>query len=614
MDQLERDALEGELFDVVVCGGGLAGLTLGLQLRREHPSLRVLVVEKTARPLPPGCHKVGESSVELGSSYFESLGLKEYLKEKQLFKHGLRFFPGGGHLPIEKRLEIGPMQEPIVPSYQLDRGTFESDLRGFLEEAGATLVEGASVREIELKTGGEPHVVKYARKVGETTQSCTVKAKWVADASGRNALLRRRLKLTRGSRHTACAGWFRVQGKVDITSWVPKDVSTWHETEAAKHRWRSTNHFMGPGYWAWVIPLSSGMTSIGVVIHSELHSFDDVRSLERCMEFLKKHEPVFYRELQGYEVKDFLCLNDYSHCIGRGWSSERWALVGEAGAFVDPLYSPGSDFIAYANSFTTELIRVDLMGGDLEGRTRDLNLQYRALVSGNIDVYAQAAPVYGHPRAMLAKVYWDNFAYWSYSCQYFMRKIYCLSGAEAAPFIEVGQRFIELSNYMQSLFRAWAQLAPEEPEPGFMAMPRFPSVLVDAHIALRDEMTPSETLAYMQKRLQEAEVIAGELVVSTLSHVGDEKAAAIAAQVKLGTWRLSVDSARVEMEQEVGMARRHALSPLARDVERGTGRSQRKTSAGGLRGLLSPLLAAEVKSPMPLAPQPLAVAAADVAE
>src|SRR5690349_7123267 len=157
MDQAEWDALSGELFDVVICGGGLAGLTLGLQLRREHPSLRVLVVEKTSRPLPPGCHKVGESSVELGSSYFESLGLKEYLKEKQLFKFGLRFFPGGGHLPLEKRFEIGPMQEPIVPSYQLDRGTFESDLRGFYEEAGGTLVEGAMVREVDLKPGAEPH-------------------------------------------------------------------------------------------------------------------------------------------------------------------------------------------------------------------------------------------------------------------------------------------------------------------------------------------------------------------------------------------------------------------------------------------------------------------------
>jgi hypothetical protein len=101
-------------------------------------------------------------------------------------------------------------------------------------------------------------------------------------------------------------------------------------------------------------------------------------------------------------------------------------------------------------------------------------------------------------------------------------------------------------------------------------------------------MTPSETLAYMQKRLQEAEVMAGELVVSVLSHVGDEKAAEIAEQVKLSGWRLSIDAGRVEMEQQVGMARRHALSPLARDVERGIGRTHRKTSqAGEIDGSLS---------------------------
>lgn len=591
--------LDGSSFDVVICGGGLAGLTLGLQLRREHPTLSVLVIEKTARPLPAGCHKVGESSVELGSAYFESLGLKDYLKEKQLFKHGLRFFPGGGHLPLEKRLEIGPMQEPIVPSYQLDRGTFETDLRGFLEEAGATLIEGASVRDIDLKPDAEPHTVTFELREGDARRTFAVKARWVADASGRNALLRRRLKLTRGSRHTACAGWFRVQGKVDITNFVPKDVSVWHETEAAKHRWRSTNHLMGTGYWAWIIPLSSGMTSIGVVVHAESHSFDEVRSLERCMAFIEKHEPVLFRELQGYEVKDFLCLNDYSHTIGRGWSPDRWALVGEAGAFVDPLYSPGSDFIAYANSFTTELIRVDLEGGDLATRTRDLNLQYRALVSGNIDVYSQSAPVYGHPRAMLAKVYWDNFAYWSYSCQYFLRKIYTLSGEQAAPFIGVGQRFIELSNYMQTLFRAWAELAPEDPEPGFTPMPRFPSVLVDAHVALRDAMSPSETEAYMKKRLQEGETIAGEMVISVLSHVGDELAQAIAERCKLATFRLSIDRARLAVEPEVGMARRHALSPLARDVERGIGRTARKTSPAVMEALLAPLLADEVVTPSP---------------
>ena len=59
---------EGGDFDVVICGAGLAGLTLAKQLRQEHPTKRVLLLEKTERPLPAACHKVGESSVEIGSS------------------------------------------------------------------------------------------------------------------------------------------------------------------------------------------------------------------------------------------------------------------------------------------------------------------------------------------------------------------------------------------------------------------------------------------------------------------------------------------------------------------------------------------------------------------
>ena len=64
---------------MLVAGGGLAGLTLARQLRQTHPELSVLVVEKTKRPLPAAAHKVGESSVELGSQYLERLGLRDYL-------------------------------------------------------------------------------------------------------------------------------------------------------------------------------------------------------------------------------------------------------------------------------------------------------------------------------------------------------------------------------------------------------------------------------------------------------------------------------------------------------------------------------------------------------
>ncbi len=593
-------SVEGAHFDVVICGGGLAGLTLARQLRQEHPDKRVLLLEKTERPLPEACHKVGESSVELGSAYFERLGLREYLRERQLFKFGLRFFPGGGHLPLEQRLEIGPMQEPIVPSYQLDRGTFEQDLRGFVEEDGVQLIEGATVRDIALGSGGEAHRVTF--EVGgedATRKKLEVTCRWVVDASGRNALLRRKLKITRGNRHAANSGWYRVKGKVDINTFVPKSVLEWHESSVAQDRWRSTNHFMGPGYWVWIIPLSSGNTSIGVVVHDEYHGFDEVRTLERCQAFIEKHEPVVALHLKDFEVLDFRCLRDYSHDVGRCWSTDRWALVGEAGAFVDPLYSPGSDFIAYANTFTSELMRVDDMGGDLATRCRDLNLQYRSLVSGSTAVYRDLGAVYGHPRAMLTKVFWDNFAYWSYPCQYFLRGIYKLEGKDAAPFITLGQRFVELSSYVQSLMREWALLSPEEPEAGFAGMPRFPSVVVDAHIALQDEMTPEQTFTYMQKRAIEGEEIVGELLLRVLGEIGSDKAQALAERAKIATWQITIDPSRIVAEPEVGLARRRMLSPIARDVERSLGKPRDRASEQALRSLVAPLLRERSASTLP---------------
>jgi 2-polyprenyl-6-methoxyphenol hydroxylase-like FAD-dependent oxidoreductase len=104
--------VRGSAVDVAICGGGLAGLLLARQLRRELPELSVAVLERVRRPLPDACHKVGESSVELASQYLERLGLGAYLLERQIVKMGLRFFPGGGHLPLVERTEIGPCAEP----------------------------------------------------------------------------------------------------------------------------------------------------------------------------------------------------------------------------------------------------------------------------------------------------------------------------------------------------------------------------------------------------------------------------------------------------------------------------------------------------------------------
>jgi flavin-dependent dehydrogenase len=578
--------LPANRFDVVICGGGLAGLTLARQLRRNLPQLSILVADRLTRPIPESAFKVGESSVEMGSQYLERLGLRDYLVEKHLFKYGLRFFPGGGQLPLDQRPELGPSHEPIVPSYQLDRGTLEHDLRGMICEDGVVLLEGAKVGEVELGADDDDHRIE----ITQGDDSRHVGARWVIDATGRASLLRKRKKLTRGNKYSANASWFRLEGKLDITEMVPESNREWHDAKWAKDRWRSTNHLMGPGYWAWVIPLGTGNTSIGLVGHDSHVPFDEIHTLEKTLGFLEREEPHLAKAIEAHKILDFGCYKNYSYNVARSWSSERWALIGEAGAFADPLYSPGTDFIAIGNMFTEEVIRLDLEGGDLVDRARELSTVYRSLINGAVDLYREAAPVYGHAPAMLAKTYWDNFLYWSYPCQFIQQELYKRTGAELMEVMPMGERFAALARRMQTLFAAWAELAPAEPVPGFHGMPGFPSVLIDAHLALQNKMTHEETFEYIGMRLVQGEEIAGELLLRAMDEVGPSKAAELLERVRFAEWNLEIFDERVAATETVGLGRRHALRPLAKDVERTLGRTPHRIDEAGVRAALGELI------------------------
>jgi flavin-dependent dehydrogenase len=574
MSQKNKNHARPSAVDVAICGGGLAGLLLARQIRRELPQLSVAVMESTTRPLPDSAHKVGESSVELGSQYLERLGFAEYLKDNHLYKLGLRFFPGGGQLPLAERVEIGPSAEPIVHSYQLDRGRLETDLRGFIEEDGVSLIEGARVKDVDLESEGD-HALSYELD-GELHQ---LNARWVFDATGRDALLRRKLKSTRKLQHKANAGWYRVKGRVDICDMVPASEKEWHARPGGDERWRSTNHFMGAGYWAWVIPLSTGNTSIGLVVHDEVHGHKCVASHAAIVEFFREHEPHLLKLLEPFEVVDHLCLRTYSHGVGRAWSENRWAMVGEAGAFVDPLYSPGTDFIALANCFTLEMLHVDAAGGDLKVKASQLNNHYRSMVQATMELFRNAAPVYGHPSAMATKVFWDNFAYWTYTCQFFQQDLCKLDNEGFAPFGAVGQRFFGLGNQVQKLLTAWSELAPEGQEVRFYGAPHFPSVLIDAHIQMGEKMSHGELLEYMQMRLPQAEEMAGEIVLRVVQLLGPDLAKQALEQANFKAWGIQLSSDRIAAEKRIGHARRKQLSHIARDVERTLGKVKRHPEA-----------------------------------
>ena len=439
-------------YDAVIAGGGLAGLTLARQLQREAPRVKVLVLEKRKHPVREAAFKVGESSVEIGAHYFRSvLGLEPVLREQHLEKLGLRyFFPHGSNDDITRRTELGPPSFPVVPSFQLDRGRLENWLLTSLREAGVDVIDDCSVKRIDLQAGGM-QTVEYAGAGG----SGTAETRWLADASGRSALLRRQLGLKREVAHGANAVWFRVNTRVKVDDW--SDDPAWKARVPSGERWMSTNHLMGKGYWTWLIPLGSGSTSIGIVADEQIHPFGRMNRYEKAMDWLREFEPQCARAIEALPadaLEDFLALKHYAHGCGRVISADGWSMVGEAGVFTDPFYSPGSDFIAIGNELTADLIVRASAGEDISARAEAFNLGYLRLYDAFLRLYEGQYRLMGNAQVMTAKAAWDNGCYWAISALLYFQRRYS-DPAFMTSIDPLMRRFFVLHARMQQLFRAW---------------------------------------------------------------------------------------------------------------------------------------------------------------
>jgi flavin-dependent dehydrogenase len=403
--ELAAVRVPAERYDVAILGGGLAGLTLAIQLKRQRPETSVLVLEKREGPAPLAAFKVGESTVRCGAHYFDEIvGMGDHLEREQLIKCSLRFFLAGDGDDITRRFELGPPIYPPYKDFQIDRGLFENALAARARKLGVDVAQGSRVQEVAL--GGDAHRVTFEQFGSEAATS----ARWVVDASGRASLLRRQLGLEADCGHHINAAWFRLGGGFDLEEWGASDAAWMGHMREPGMRQYSTNHLLGEGYWIWLIALSSGPISIGVCADPRFHPFEEINEFDRLLAWLRKHEPQLAAtvEQRTNDVEDFLRVEDYAYGVRQTYSTDRWSLVGEAAAFADPFYSPGSDFICYGNVFTGDLIARDLNGEDISEPVDYYNGLYQRLFEQAISRYRDSYAIFGNPWVWCGLGPWDS--------------------------------------------------------------------------------------------------------------------------------------------------------------------------------------------------------------
>lgn len=349
-------------YDVIILGGAFSGASAAILLRREHPQLRVLIVEKAEH----FDEKVGEATTELSAMFLtRRLRMWHHLEREQLPKEGLRYWFSNdkvtGHA---NATEAGGFLRSAVPSFQLRRDALDEYLLATAVKEGAELRRPAKVTDVKLADFDSRVTLEGGEEL-----SC----RWLLDATGRVNFIGRRLGLIeRNDAHPTAAIWCRWRDVNNIDDLAARDGAL--ATRNIGSRRLSTNHYMGFGYWIWVIPLGNGETSIGVVFDKRLVELH--RSTNRAADFIAflKAIPALAELIDGATPR----LDDlrfYAHLpySTKQYMGNGWALLGDAAVFLDPYYSPGLDHAAFSVEATVEIIGLETTGKEVAPRIAEHN-------------------------------------------------------------------------------------------------------------------------------------------------------------------------------------------------------------------------------------------------
>ncbi|MFI4888795.1 MAG: NAD(P)/FAD-dependent oxidoreductase, partial [Burkholderiales bacterium] len=304
-----------ESCDVLVIGGGPGGSTTATLLARS--GWTVMQLEKTHHPR----FHIGESLLPMNLPVFERLGALEKVRALGVFKPGADFEAdnerGYNTYAFARALGDSPPH-----AFQVWRQDFDRMLFEHARENGVDGREGAEVVAVEQRTPRDSRIGVRC----DDGRSYTVQARYVVDASGRDAFLAGKKKLKRKNpEHQSAAIFGHFRNAEYRVGEDAGNISIYNFDHG----------------WMWMIPLPDGVMSVGAVCRPEYLKQRRGRTTEFLFETLKTNPALWARlehaQLIGDEVR---VTGNYSYdatTIG----GPGWMLVGDAFAFLDPVFSSG---------------------------------------------------------------------------------------------------------------------------------------------------------------------------------------------------------------------------------------------------------------------------------
>ena len=272
---------------------------------------------------------------------------------------------------------------------------------------------------------------------------------------------------------------------------------------------------MGKGYWVWLIPLASGSTSMGIVAAEEFHSLSDFNSFDKAVAWLEKFEPQCAAAVHDNidRLQDFRAIKNYSTECEKVFSPNRWGITGEAGFFHDPFYSPGSDFIAFSNTFLVDLIWRDMTWRGHRIRAVSYDKIFKRFYYGTLSAYQHQYQMFGNPIVMPTKILWDYLVYWSITGFIFFHERMCHQTMYLRNLARLKKLGV-LNHFMQDFFRQWHRATDGWPANGSVNISEMP-IIREMNSRLKEELRGGKFFEQFDLNLKQLQTLGCEIVAQS---------------------------------------------------------------------------------------------------